>query len=226
MLELKKVSKSYRQGDLTSQILKDISFTVTEGDFVSIMGASGSGKSTLINILGLLDADFQGDYLLDGQNINELDDDQRATYRNRDIGFVFQDFHLIEEYTVEENILLPFLYSKSEPDKQLIGNLVESLGLKNKLTEYPNCLSGGQKQRVALIRALAHVPKFLIADEPTGSLDEKNRDEILQILTSLNASGTTIVVVTHDEFVASCSKKQYQMKNGALLLRGGGSNVF
>ena len=198
MLELKKVSKSYRQGDLTSQILKDISFTVTEGDFVSIMGASGSGKSTLINILGLLDADFQGDYLLDGQNINELDDDQRATYRNRDIGFVFQDFHLIEEYTVEENILLPFLYSKSEPDKQLIGNLVESLGLKNKLTEYPNCLSGGQKQRVALIRALAHVPKFLIADEPTGSLDEKNRDEILQILTSLNASGTTIVVVTHD----------------------------
>lgn len=226
MLELKKVSKSYGQGDLTSQILNDISLTVAEGDFVSIMGASGSGKSTLINILGLLDADFQGDYLLDGRNINELDDDQRAIYRNRDIGFVFQDFHLIEEYTVEENILLPFLYSKSEPDKQLIGNLVESLGLKNKLTEYPNYLSGGQKQRVALIRALAHVPKFLIADEPTGSLDEKNRDEILQILKSLNASGTTIVVVTHDEFVASCSKKQYQMKNGALLLRGGESNVF
>ena len=184
------------------------------------MGPSGSGKSTLINILGLLDSEFRGEYKLNGEIIKSLNEDQHATLRNNDIGFVFQQFHLIDEYTVRENILLSFLYSEKKANLKYIENLVEDLGLVEKLNEYPNNLSGGQKQRVALIRALAHKPKFLIADEPTGALDEESRDEILQILQNLNNSGTTIIIVTHDEFVANCSKTRYKMRNGHLTLEG------
>ena len=203
MLELKNICKSFKQGD-----------------FISIMGPSGSGKSTLINILGLLDSDFRGEYKLNGEIIKSLNEDQHATLRNNDIGFVFQQFHLIDEYTVRENILLSFLYSEKKANLKYIESLVEDLGLVEKLNEYPNNLSGGQKQRVALIRALAHKPKFLIADEPTGALDEESRDEILQILQNLNNSGTTIIIVTHDEFVANCSKTRYKMRNGHLTLEG------
>lgn len=220
MLELKSINKSYGQGELKSNVLKGINLTISEGDFISIMGPSGSGKSTFINILGLLDSDFEGEYILNGKSIDKLNEIQQAAYRNSDIGFVFQHFHLIDEYTVKENIFLPFLYSEYKPDKQFIESLIEELGIKDKLNEYPSRLSGGQKQRVALIRALAHRPKFLIADEPTGALDEENRNEILQILNSLNNSGTTIIVVTHDEFVASYSKKKYRMRNGYLTLEG------
>ena len=184
------------------------------------MGPSGSGKSTLINILGLLDSEFRGEYKLNGEIIKSLNEDQHATLRNNDIGFVFQQFHLIDEYTVRENILLSFLYSEKKANLKYIESLVEDLGLVDKLNEYPNNLSGGQKQRVALIRALAHKPKFLIADEPTGALDEESRDEILQILQNLNNSGTTIIIVTHDEFVANCSKTRYKMRNGHLTLEG------
>ena len=200
--------------------LKNINLIVKQGDFISIMGPSGSGKSTLINILGLLDSEFRGEYKLNGEIIKSLNEDQHATLRNNDIGFVFQQFHLIDEYTVRENILLSFLYSEKKANLKYIESLVEDLGLVDKLNEYPNNLSGGQKQRVALIRALAHKPKFLIADEPTGALDEESRDEILQILQNLNNSGTTIIIVTHDEFVANCSKTRYKMRNGHLTLEG------
>lgn len=179
MLELKNICKSFNQGEFKNSVLKDINLIVKQGDFISIMGPSGSGKSTLINILGLLDSDFRGEYKLNGEIIKSLNEDQHATLRNNDIGFVFQQFHLIDEYTVRENILLSFLYSEKKANLKYIENLVEDLGLVEKLNEYPNNLSGGQKQRVALIRALAHKPKFLIADEPTGALDEESRDEIL-----------------------------------------------
>lgn len=220
MLELKNICKSFNQGEFKNSVLKDINLIVKQGDFISIMGPSGSGKSTLINILGLLDSEFRGEYKLNGEIIKSLNEDQHATLRNNDIGFVFQQFHLIDEYTVRENILLSFLYSEKKANLKYIESLVEDLGLVDKLNEYPNNLSGGQKQRVALIRALAHKPKFLIADEPTGALDEKSRDEILQILQNLNNSGTTIIIVTHDEFVANCSKTRYKMRNGHLTLEG------
>lgn len=220
MLELKNICKSFNQGEFKNSVLKNINLIVKQGDFISIMGPSGSGKSTLINILGLLDSEFRGEYKLNGEIIKSLNEDQHATLRNNDIGFVFQQFHLIDEYTVRENILLSFLYSEKKANLKYIESLVEDLGLVDKLNEYPNNLSGGQKQRVALIRALAHKPKFLIADEPTGALDEESRDEILQILQNLNNSGTTIIIVTHDEFVANCSKTRYKMKNGHLTLEG------
>lgn len=220
MLELKNICKSFNQGEFKNSVLKDINLIVKQGDFISIMGPSGSGKSTLINILELLDSDFRGEYKLNGEIIKSLNEDQHATLRNNDIGFVFQQFHLIDEYTVRENILLSFLYSEKKANLKYIESLVEDLGLVEKLNEYPNNLSGGQKQRVALIRALAHKPKFLIADEPTGALDEESRDEILQILQNLNNSGTTIIIVTHDEFVANCSKTRYKMRNGHLTLEG------
>lgn len=220
MLELKNICKSFNQGEFKNSVLKNINLIVKQGDFISIMGPSGSGKSTLINILGLLDSEFRGEYKLNGEIIKSLNEDQHATLRNNDIGFVFQQFHLIDEYTVRENILLSFLYSEKKANLKYIESLVEDLGLVEKLNEYPNNLSGGQKQRVALIRALAHKPKFLIADEPTGALDEESRDEILQILQNLNNSGTTIIIVTHDEFVANCSKTRYKMRNGHLTLEG------
>lgn len=220
MLELKNICKSFNQGEFKNSVLKNINLIVKQGDFISIMGPSGSGKSTLINILGLLDSEFRGEYKLNGEIIKSLNEDQHATLRNNDIGFVFQQFHLIDEYTVRENILLSFLYSEKKANLKYIESLVEDLGLVDKLNEYPNNLSGGQKQRVALIRALAHNPKFLIADEPTGALDEESRDEILQILQNLNNSGTTIIIVTHDEFVANCSKTRYKMRNGHLTLEG------
>ncbi|MCP9068949.1 ABC transporter ATP-binding protein [Streptococcus parasanguinis] len=220
MLELKNICKSFNQGEFKNSVLKNINLIVKQGDFISIMGPSGSGKSTLINILGLLDSEFRGEYKLNGEIIKSLNEDQHATLRNNDIGFVFQQFHLIDEYTVRENILLSFLYSEKKANIKYIESLVEDLGLVDKLNEYPNNLSGGQKQRVALIRALAHKPKFLIADEPTGALDEESRDEILQILQNLNNSGTTIIIVTHDEFVANCSKTRYKMRNGHLTLEG------
>ena len=220
MLELKHICKSFNQGEFKNSVLKNINLIVKQGDFISIMGPSGSGKSTLINILGLLDSEFRGEYKLNGEIIKSLNEDQHATLRNNDIGFVFQHFHLIDEYTVRENILLSFLYSEKKANLKYIESLVEDLGLVDKLNEYPNNLSGGQKQRVALIRALAHKPKFLIADEPTGALDEESRDEILQILQNLNNSGTTIIIVTHDEFVANCSKTRYKMRNGHLTLEG------
>ncbi|MDO6231176.1 ABC transporter ATP-binding protein [Streptococcus parasanguinis] len=220
MLELKNICKSFNQGEFKNSVLKDINLIVKQGDFISIMGPSGSGKSTLINILGLLDSEFRGEYKLNGEIIKSLNEDQHATLRNNDIGFVFQQFHLIDEYTVRENILLSFLYSEKKANLKYIESLVKDLGLVDKLNEYPNNLSGGQKQRVALIRALAHKPKFLIADEPTGALDEESRDEILQILQNLNNSGTTIIIVTHDEFVANCSKTRYKMRNGHLTLEG------
>lgn len=220
MLELKNICKSFNQGEFKNSVLKDINLIVKQGDFISIMGPSGSGKSTLINILGLLDSEFRGEYKLNGEIIKSLNEDQHATLRNNDIGFVFQQFHLIDEYTVRENILLSFLYSEKKANLKYIESLVKDLSLVDKLNEYPNNLSGGQKQRVALIRALAHKPKFLIADEPTGALDEESRDEILQILQNLNNSGTTIIIVTHDEFVANCSKTRYKMRNGHLTLEG------
>lgn len=220
MIQLKNIYKHYRYGSQESEVLSGVSLEVSKGDFVSIMGLSGSGKSTLINILGLLDDDFTGDYLLNGENIGNLDEEMLAVFRNQYIGFIFQQFHLVDEYTALENILLPSIYAKENLDMSYIKNLAKQLNILDKLEDYPQNLSGGQKQRVAIIRALANRPQFLIADEPTGALDEENRNEILEIFQELNQNGTTIILVTHDKAVADYSKKRYVMKHGHLELEG------
>ncbi|OJG24551.1 hypothetical protein RR47_GL000274 [Enterococcus columbae DSM 7374 = ATCC 51263] len=188
------------------------------GDFVSIMGTSGTGKSTLVNILGLIDEAYTGSYIFQNTEIHYLDDNQKSAYRNQNIGFIFQNFHLIKEYTVIENIRLPYLYTKDQVDEEYIEKLLIKMDLMDKKDELCKNLSGGQKQRVALIRALARKPQLLIADEPTGALDEKNSQALVRLLLRLNREEKlTIIIVTHDEQVAKKTDKIYQLKQGKLV---------
>lgn len=216
MLTLSHIHKYYGQKTAKVKALKDISLQIERGDFISIMGTSGSGKSTLINILGLLDKNFEGDYHLVGKDISSLDDDAIALIRGEEIGFVFQDFNLLDEYTVLENITLPFLYRDQKPDMAVISDLLEKFNLSTKASAFPKELSGGQKQRVAIIRALAVQPSLLIADEPTGALDSQTRDEILQVFDDLNRDGVTICLVTHDPQVAQHANRHFTLQDGRL----------
>ncbi|MBO3063779.1 ABC transporter ATP-binding protein [Mammaliicoccus fleurettii] len=216
VIKLNHITKNYIVGKKTLNILKGISLDVYKGDFVSIVGKSGSGKSTLLNIIGLLDADYSGEYLLEEKAIDKTSDLQQSKLRNQKIGFIFQNFNLIDEYTMLENIYLPFLYSDQKINKEYIQYLIKKLNLEQQINEYACNLSGGQKQRVAIIRALANKPNIIIADEPTGSLDEKNRNLILNILSDIHQEGMTIILVTHDPTVAQLSNKKYVMKDGLL----------
>ncbi|MEB8067457.1 ABC transporter ATP-binding protein [Mammaliicoccus fleurettii] len=216
VIKLNHITKNYIVGKKTLNILKGISLDVYKGDFVSIVGKSGSGKSTLLNIIGLLDADYSGEYLLEENAIDKTSDLQQSKLRNQKIGFIFQNFNLIDEYTMLENIYLPFLYSDQKINKEYIQYLIKKLNLEQQINEYACNLSGGQKQRVAIIRALANKPNIIIADEPTGSLDEKNRNLILNILRDIHQEGMTIILVTHDPTVAQLSNKKYVMKDGLL----------
>ncbi|WP_239751191.1 ABC transporter ATP-binding protein [Mammaliicoccus sp. H-M34] len=216
VIKLNHITKNYIVGKKPLNILKGISLDVYKGDFVSIVGKSGSGKSTLLNIIGLLDADYSGEYLLEEKAIDKTSDLQQSKLRNQKIGFIFQSFNLIDEYTMLENIYLPFLYSDQKINKEYIQYLIKKLNLEQQINEYACNLSGGQKQRVAIIRALANKPNLIIADEPTGSLDEKNRNLILNILRDIHQEGMTIILVTHDPTVAQLSNKKYVMKDGLL----------
>lgn len=221
MISLKNINKNYKQGNEDLNVIKNLELAIEEKDFISIIGLSGSGKSTLINILGLLDDSFTGEYYLGNDEISKLGEEDKAKIRNENIGFVFQNFNLIEEYTVLENVKLPFLYSDRQADETYIKELLNKLGIVEKENEYPSNLSGGQKQRVAIARALANKPKFIIADEPTGALDLNTRNEILGLLKKLNDDGVVIVLVTHDLEVASLAGKSYELKDGRLVLRKG-----
>ncbi|WP_017001100.1 ABC transporter ATP-binding protein [Mammaliicoccus lentus] len=179
LIKLNHITKEYRNGKQSLNVLKGISLDINAGDFVSIVGKSGSGKSTLLNIIGLLDVDFSGEYLFEEKEINRTSDLKLSKFRNQKIGFIFQNFNLIDEYTVLENIYLPSLYSDTKINTEYIQYLIKKLNLEQQVNEYACNLSGGQKQRVAIIRALANKPSLIIADEPTGSLDEKNRNLIL-----------------------------------------------
>lgn len=216
VIKLNHIIKNYIVGKKPLNILKGISLDVYKGDFVSIVGKSGSGKSTLLNIIGLLDADYSGEYLLEEKAIDKTSDLQQSKLRNQKIGFIFQNFNLIDEYTMLENIYLPFLYSDQKINKEYIQYLIKKLNLEQQINEYACNLSGGQKQRVAIIRVLANKPNLIIADEPTGSLDEKNRNLILNILRDIHQEGMTIILVTHDPTVAQLSNKKYVMKDGLL----------
>lgn len=211
-----------RQFDLESgplKVLKGVDLTIQEGEFVAIMGPSGSGKSTLMNILGGLDTASSGEYLLNGQNISQYDDDRLSLTRNTQFGFVFQSFHLMPRMTALENVLLPFQYAPN-PDFKLAREHAEmvltELGLGERIHFRPNQLSGGQRQRVAIARALVNQPKVLFADEPTGALDSKTAQEIMTLFSRLNRDGQTIILVTHEYEVAECAKRIIHLRDGVI----------
>jgi len=218
LIELKDVNKTYNNGQ-PLHVLKGIDLSIDRGEFVSIMGASGSGKSTLLNILGILDNYDTGEYYIDGRLIKDLSERQAADYRNRLIGFIFQSFNLIGFKTAVENVELPLFYQGVGRAKrhQMAMEYLERLGLADWAKHYPNEMSGGQKQRVAIARALITNPKIILADEPTGALDSKTSEEVMQLLSQLNREeGVTIIVVTHESGVANCTDKIVHIKDGII----------
>ena len=218
LIELKDVNKTYNNGQ-PLHVLKGIDLSIDRGEFVSIMGASGSGKSTLLNILGILDNYDTGEYYIDGKLIKGLTESQAADYRNRMIGFIFPSFNLIGFKTAVENVELPLFYQGVSRHKrhELAMQYLDKLGLAAWAHHYPNEMSGGQKQRVAIARALITNPKILLADEPTGALDSKTSEEVMQLLSKLNREeGVTIIVVTHESGVANCTDKIIHIKDGII----------
>jgi len=218
VISLKSIDKYYITGNEKFHALKNINFEVKKGEFVSIMGPSGSGKSTLIKILGLLDNSFEGEYILDGKNIRKLSDDQLSDIRNKQIGFVFQNFNLIKNLSIKENISLPMLYQGTSKKKceERVLELLKKIDLVSKINKYPSELSGGQQQRVSIIRSLVNNPDIIIADEPTGALDSHTSKEIMNIFKELNKEGITIIVITHDINVAKETNRIVRIFDGEL----------
>ncbi|WDF59246.1 ABC transporter ATP-binding protein [Flavobacterium sp. KACC 22758] len=219
MITIKNLSKIFRTEEVETKALSEVSLTINEGDFVSIMGPSGSGKSTLLNIIGLLDSATDGSYTLLDQEMVGLKENLKSKARKKNIGFIFQNFNLIDELSVYDNIELPLLYNKIHAfeRKKKVEDIANILGISHRLKHFPQQLSGGQQQRVAVARALITSPKIILADEPTGNLDSKNGNEVMELLTDLHASGSTILMVTHSEYDASFSQKTILMKDGVIL---------
>ncbi|KAB1159365.1 MULTISPECIES: ABC transporter ATP-binding protein [Tenacibaculum] len=219
MIAIKELTKVYRTEDVETTALNALSLEVKEGEFVSIMGASGCGKSTLLNIIGLLDAPDGGSYLFDETEVANYTEKERASLRKANIGFVFQNFNLIDELTVYENVELPLIYNnvKSSERKQRVNEILERIGIAHRAKHYPLQLSGGQQQRVAVARALVTKPKLILADEPTGNLDSKNGNEVMELLTELHASGATIIMVTHSSYDAQFSSRVVTLKDGEIV---------
>ncbi len=219
MIKVIDLEKTYHTGEIKVKALKGISFQVKPGEFVAIMGASGSGKSTLMNLLGLLDTPTKGRYILDNTEVSALDENEYATVRNRKIGFVFQTFNLLPRLTAQKNVELPMLYAGiklTERRKRAFAALGR-LGLKERISHLPNELSGGQNQRVAIARALVNNPAIILADEPTGALDSHTSLEIMHIFQELNLRGATIIIVTHEEFIARHASRILRISDGLLV---------
>ena len=213
------INKTYKNGSLELQVLKNISFKVDKGEFLAIMGSSGSGKSTMMNILGCLDNQYEGRYILDGIDISKSTENELSEIRNKKIGFIFQSFNLLPRLTALENVELPLVYSsipKEERHKRA-NELLEMVGLKDRTHHRPNELSGGQRQRVAIARALVNNPSIILADEPTGNLDSKSEEEIIKILQKLNKMGKTIVIVTHEPSIGEIAERKIVFKDGEII---------
>jgi len=221
VIEIRDLVKDYDMGEFRVHVLKNVSFSIARGDFVSIMGPSGSGKSTLMNILGCLDQPTSGIYLLDGEDVAHLHRDQLAERRNRKIGFVFQQFNLLARTTAAENVALPLMYTDapSRQRRERAEHALATVGLREREHHFPNQLSGGQQQRVAIARALVNDPSVILADEPTGALDSRTSLEIMAIFQQLNREqGITVIVVTHEPDIAEYSKRTIQLKDGKIQL--------
>jgi len=219
VLEVKDLCKIYNLGKVNITAVHDINITVNKGDFVAVTGKSGSGKSTLMHMLGLLDTPSEGEIILNGRNTKGMNEKELAITRNQEIGFVFQSFNLLQRTTVLENVILPLIYSgvpKSNHEKMALEG-IERVGLSHRITNKSNELSGGEKQRVAIARALVNNPALILADEPTGNLDSKTGDEIIEMLMDLNKKGSTIVLVTHDDDLAKIAKRQIVLRDGGIV---------
>lgn len=218
ILSLRGITKEYRMGDEVQQVLKGIDLDVAKGEFVAILGPSGSGKSTLMNIIGCLDTPTTGSYNLHGRDVESLDESDLARVRNKEIGFVFQSFQLLQRQDAMENVELPLIYSGMHAHErtQRAQQMLERVGLSDKLHHYPNQLSGGQQQRVAIARALANNPTILLADEPTGALDQKTGKQVMSLFHDLNEEGNTIIMITHDIGIARHAKRIVRILDGNL----------
>ncbi len=218
IIRLVDIRKSYQMGDVLSQVLQGVSFDIHPGEYVCIMGPSGCGKSTLLNVLGCLDQPTSGDYFLGGENVAHLNDDDLSAARNRNLGFIFQSYNLIQQLTVLENIAVPMYYGGADDARmiEVAENLAERVGLAHRMHHKPNELSGGQQQRVAIARALSNNPLMILADEATGNLDSKSGQEILALFDELNAEGKTLVFVTHDERMVERCTRIIRLRDGVV----------
>ena len=216
---LERISKTYGKDDLTVTALDSINLEIYKGDYLAVMGASGSGKSTDMNIIGCLDRPSEGIYKLNGIPVENLSDDELAEIRNQKLGFVFQQFHLLSDATALENVTLPMIYAGIDPEQRLERgkNALKKVGLSERMNNRPNQLSGGQQQRVAIARAIINNPAILLADEPTGALDSKTTEDVLDLFDKLHESGITIVLVTHEDEVANRAKKIAKIKDGRIV---------
>lgn len=219
LLELKNIYKNYNQGNMDVPVLKDINLSVEEGEYIAIMGPSGSGKSTLMNIIGCIDTPTSGEYLLDGHVINNYKDKDLSEIRNKEIGFVFQNFNLLPRLSAMDNVALPLQYAKvsKKKRKEMCQRVLSMVDLEDRMNFKPTQLSGGQKQRVAIARAMVNNPKVLLADEPTGALDSKSGKQVMDLFDKLHDEGVTIIMITHADDIASRAKRIVKIIDGELL---------
>lgn len=219
LIELDNIVKNYKTGDVVTPVLHGISLTVKKGEFIAITGPSGSGKSTMMNIIGLLDVPTTGTYILNNENIKGLTEDALAFLRNREIGFVFQQFNLLQRASALENVILPSIYAgtKNSNRTNRAKELLSQLGLGERVHNRPNQLSGGQQQRVAIARALMNDPELILADEPTGNLDTKSGSDVMNILKKFNKEGKTIVLITHEPDIAKQAQKVISLRDGRII---------
>jgi putative ABC transport system ATP-binding protein len=218
IIHIENVTKNYRVGTQIVRALRSVSLDIYKGEYVAIMGASGSGKSTLMNILGCLDTPTSGKYILNGKDVSRLSDDRLAEIRNSEIGFVFQVFNLLPRNSALENVMLPLVYSgiRKAERKKRAEQILDDVGLEDRMAHRPNELSGGQRQRVAIARALVNKPSLLLADEPTGNLDSKISEEIMKLFAEIHRKGNTLVMVTHEEDIAKHAHRIVKLKDGEI----------
>jgi len=222
LIKMKDVTKVYPLGETEVQALRGVDIVINKGEFISIIGPSGSGKSTLMHIIGCLDVATAGSYFLQGKDVNKMNENQLADIRKEFIGFVFQDFYLLPDVPAWYNVSLPMIYNRVAPRerKEKAIRILENVGLGDRVNHLPNQLSGGERQRVAIARALANEPEIIIADEPTGNLDSVRGEEILKILSDLYAKGKTIIIVSHETYVAQRGKRKIYLKDGRVEGKG------